>query len=58
MCLRLETDDRAVGWGEPIVEGRVRTVRTAVEEALNNYLFDEDPDDIEDHWQAMYRGGF
>ncbi|TYL35809.1 galactonate dehydratase, partial [Natronococcus pandeyae] len=47
-----------VGWGEPVVEGRAKTVRTAVEELLDNYLLGEDPSAIEDHWQAMYRGGF
>ncbi|ELZ24423.1 galactonate dehydratase [Haloterrigena sp. SYSU A121-1] len=58
LFLRLETADGTVGWGEPVVEGRSKTVRTAVEELLDNYLLGEDPDRIEDHWQAMYRGGF
>jgi galactonate dehydratase len=58
LFLRLETDDGLVGWGEPVVEGRARTVRTAVEELLDNYLVGEDPARIEDHWQSMYRGGF
>jgi len=58
LFLRLETDDGLVGWGEPVVEGRARTVRTAVEELLDNYLVGEDPAHIEDHWQSMYRGGF
>ena len=56
--LRLETDDGLVGWGEPVVEGRARTVATAVEELLDTYLLGEDPARIEDHWQTMYRGGF
>jgi len=58
LFLRLETDDGLVGWGEPVVEGRAKTVRTAVEELLDNYLVGEDPARIEDHWQSMYRGGF
>ena len=58
LFLRLETSDGLVGWGEPVVEGRARTVRTAVEELLETYLLGEDPFDIEDHWQTMYRGGF
>ena len=58
LFLRLETTDGLVGWGEPVVEGRARTVRTAVEELLETYLLGEDPLDIEDHWQTMYRGGF
>ena len=58
LFLKLTTSDGAVGWGEPVVEGRARTVATAVEELLDNYLLGEDPTRIEDHWQTMYRGGF
>lgn len=58
LFLRLETSSGRVGWGEPIVEGRARTVRAAVEEVMDNYLLGEDPSSIEDHWQTMYRGGF
>ncbi|WP_122088388.1 galactonate dehydratase [Halalkalicoccus subterraneus] len=58
LFLRLETSDGLVGWGEPVVEGRAKTVRAAVEELLDTYLLGEDPSRIEDHWQAMYRGGF
>ena len=58
LFLRLETSDGLVGWGEPVVEGRSRTVRTAVKELLDGYLLGEDPLRIEDHWQTMYRGGF
>ena len=58
LFLRVETSDGTVGWGEPVVEGRAKTVRTAVEELFENYLLGEDPTAIADHWQAMYRGGF
>lgn len=58
LFLRLETADGTVGWGEPVVEGRAKTVRTAVEELLDTYLIGKDPARIEDHWQTMYRGGF
>jgi len=58
LLLRLATSDGIVGWGEPVVEGRARTVQTAVEELLETYLLGENPLDIEDHWQTMYRGGF
>ncbi|WP_232687113.1 galactonate dehydratase [Halobacterium zhouii] len=58
LFLKLTTSDGTVGWGEPVVEGRAHTVRAAVEELLDNYLLGEDPTRIEDHWQAMYRGGF
>ncbi|WP_415378886.1 galactonate dehydratase [Halosimplex sp. TS25] len=58
LFLKVETSDGTVGWGEPVVEGRSKTVETAVEELMDNYLLGEDPADIADHWQAMYRGGF
>ena len=58
LFLRIETSDGLVGWGEPLVEGRSRTVRAAVSELMDNYLVHEDPADIEDHWQKMYRSGF
>jgi len=58
LLLRIETADGTIGWGEPIVEGRAHTVRAAVEELLENYLLGKSPEDIEDHWQTMYRGGF
>lgn len=57
LFLKLSTDEGLVGWGEPIVEGRARTVEAAVRE-LSDYLIGRDPDSIEDIWQATYRGGF
>ena len=57
LFLKVETDEGIVGWGEPIVEGRADTVRTAVEE-LSEYMAGKNPMNIEDHWQAMYRGPF
>jgi galactonate dehydratase len=58
LLLRLETSDGTVGWGEPIVQGRLKTVRAAVEELLDTYLIGEDPLPIEKHWETMYRSGF
>jgi galactonate dehydratase len=58
LFLRIVTTDGLVGWGEPVVEGRAHTVRAAVEELMDTYLAGEDPSDIQDHWQTMYRGGF
>ena len=57
LFLRIETDDGLVGWGEPVIEGRARTVATAVSE-LSEYLIGLDPRDIERHWQTMTRAGF
>jgi galactonate dehydratase len=57
MFLKVETDQGITGWGEPIVEGRARTVETAVQE-LGATLIGKDPLRINDHWQSMYRGHF
>jgi galactonate dehydratase len=56
--LKLETAGGLTGWGEPVIEGRAKTVVTAVEELLDAYILNEDPLQIQDHWQTMYRGGF
>jgi galactonate dehydratase len=57
LFLKIETDTGIVGWGEPIVEGRVATVKAAVAE-LMEYITGKDPLQIEDHWNVLYRGGF
>ena len=57
MLLKIETDEGVVGWGEPVIEGRARTVETAVQE-LEPYLIGQDPSRINDLWQVMYRAGF
>ncbi|OOG58504.1 galactonate dehydratase [Rhodanobacter sp. B05] len=57
LFLRIDTDAGISGWGEPVVEGRARTVAAAVDE-LSDYLLGKDPRHIEDHWNVMYRGGF
>jgi galactonate dehydratase len=54
---RIETDEGIVGWGEPVVEGRAATVRTAVHE-LAELLVGRDPLRVEDHWQVMTKGSF
>lgn len=58
LFLRLETEDGLVGWGEPVVEGRVRTVAAAVTELMDKYVVKLDVARIEDVWQVLYRGGF
>lgn len=55
--LKMHTDEGIVGLGEPILEGRARTVATAVKE-FESYLIGKDPRDIERHWQVMYKGTF
>ena len=57
LFLKIETDAGISGWGEPIVEGRARTVEAAVHE-FSDYLIGKDPARINDLWQTLYRGGF
>jgi galactonate dehydratase len=57
MLLKIDTDEGVVGWGEPVIEGRARTVEAAVHE-LADYLVGQDPARINDLWQVMYRAGF
>jgi len=57
MFLKIETDEGVAGWGEPVIEGRARTVEAAVHE-LSDYLIGQDPSRINDLWQVMYRAGF
>ena len=58
LFLKLITDEGIAGWGEPIVEGRADTVAACVRELCDQFIVGHDPDAINDHWQAMYRGGF
>ena len=57
VLVKVETDDGVTGWGEPVIEGRARTVEAAVHE-LSDYLIGQDPSRINDLWQTMYRAGF
>jgi galactonate dehydratase len=57
LFLKITADDGLAGWGEPIVEGRAETVAAAVTE-LGHYVLGRNPDQIEDIWQVLYRGGF
>ncbi len=57
MLLKIETDEGVTGWGEPVIEGRARTVEAAVHE-LSELLVGRDPARINDLWSTMYRGSF
>ncbi|KPC49814.1 galactonate dehydratase [Amantichitinum ursilacus] len=57
MFLKIETDEGIVGWGEPVLEGRAKTVEAAVHE-MSEYLIGQDPARINDLWQVLYRAGF
>ena len=57
LFLKIHTNAGITGLGEPVVEGRARTVATAIEE-LAPYLIGKDPRPVGHHWQAMYRHAF
>ena len=57
LFLKVHTDEGIVGLGEPVVEGRARTVATAIEE-IAPYLIGKDPRQVVHHWQAIYRHAF
>ncbi len=57
LFLKIETDEGITGWGEPVIEGRARSVDAAVHE-LSSYLIGRNPSRINDLWQTLYRAGF
>lgn len=57
MFLKMHTDADIVGLGEPILEGHTNAVEAVVKE-FEEYLIGKDPMQIENHVQALYRGGF
>ena len=57
LFLKIDTDEGLVGWGEPVIEGRARSVEAAVLE-IGEQLIGKDPARINDHWQTMYRSAF
>jgi galactonate dehydratase len=58
LFLRLETSDGTVGWGEPIIQGRLESVKTAVSELVEGYLLGADPMRTEYHWRKLYQSGY
>lgn len=58
LLLKLETDEGIVGWGEPIIQGRLETVRAAVTELVEGYLLGADPLRTEYHWRKLYSSGY
>ena len=55
--LKVHTDAGIIGLGEPLLEGRARTIATAIEE-IAPYLVGKDPRRVVHHWQAIYRHTF
>lgn len=57
LFLKITTETGLVGWGEPVIEGKAATVRACVHE-MEDYIIGENPMNIEDMWQKLYRAGF
>ncbi len=57
LFLKIHTDRDICGWGEPILEGKAKTVEACVHE-LGRMIIGEDPRRIEHLWQTMFRGSF
>lgn len=57
MFLKIGTDEGIVGWGEPVIEGRAKSIEAAVH-VLGEYVISKDPARINDLWQTLYRVGF
>lgn len=55
--LKIHTDAGIVGLGEPLLEGRALTIKTAIQE-VEPYLIGKDPRQVVHHWQAIYRHAF
>jgi galactonate dehydratase len=57
LFLKIHTNAGLVGLGEPVVEGRAKTVACAISE-IEPYLVGKDPRSVVHHWQAIYRHAF
>jgi galactonate dehydratase len=55
--LKVHTNAGITGLGEPLLEGRALTIRTAIQE-IEPYLIGKDPRPVQHHWQAIYRHAF
>jgi galactonate dehydratase len=55
--LKVHTDAGITGLGEPLLEGRARTIATAISE-IEPYLVGKDARRVVHHWQAIYRHAF
>ncbi|MDI3473212.1 MAG: galactonate dehydratase [Thermotogaceae bacterium] len=58
MFLKLECDNGLTGWGEPVLEGRIPTLRAATSELIEKYLLGKDVSEINKLWQILHKGGF
>lgn len=58
MFLKLECDNGLKGWGEPVLEGRIPTLRAATSELIEKYLLGKEVAEINKLWQILNKGGF
>src|SRR5882672_2072310 len=60
LCIvKVETSEPGLyGFGCATFTQRIRTVVTAVEQYLAPFLAGQDPDNIEDLWQAMFQSSY
>lgn len=57
LFLKIITDEGICGWGEPVIEGKAATVKTAVMELMEQ-IIGKDSSNIEGLWNQMYRSSF
>ena len=57
LFVKISTDEGISGWGEPVLEGKATVVEEAVK-VNSKVLLGQDPMNIEQLWQIMYRGAF
>lgn len=57
LFVKISTDEGLAGWGEPVVEGQASTVAAAVRE-MEDFLIGQNPLQIQDIWQTLYRARF
>ncbi|WP_020007647.1 galactonate dehydratase [Salinicoccus albus] len=57
LFLKVKTDQGVSGWGEPVIEGKAATVKTAVIEMMDT-IIGNNPMEIEGIWNELYRAGF
>jgi galactonate dehydratase len=57
IIVRVETDEQVTGIAETVMKRNTRTVEQSILE-LKRYLVGQDPTEIENHWERMYRDSF
>ena len=55
LFLKIETHEGISGWGEPVIEGKTATIKETVDDLMQD-LIGKDSMQIEDRWNAIYRG--